>query len=130
MNLKCEITKYLIENLNLSSKKSFSSWKCAIWKNPRNNAKGSMMLTELGFNLLCQADFHCYDMFLVKKYGLLFDNKFLLWLDRNFEYPYYLNYKRIYFFNQRPAVEFALFGGDLYRYFLANKRFNEKIKNC
>lgn len=132
MSLKSEITEYLIKNLNLisNSKKSFAAWKIAIWKNPRENSKCSLALTERGFDLMCKADFKYYTTLLDFDNDPYFNNKYLLWLDRNFECPYFLSNKKMHFFSQKPAVELALFSGDLKKYFWANINFDTKIKTC
>ncbi len=127
MNLKIEITNYLIKELGLISpnKKSFNVWKHKIWKNPRENNQGSLGLTSLGFDLMTEAQIHYYSI-KFENIDFNFNNNFVLWLDRNFKFPYYLTLKNISFFSKKPAVELALFEGDLKKYYQAHKRFQEK----
>lgn len=118
MNIKNDLTNFIIEKLNLEnkSKKHFATWKHLIWKNPRNNIKGSLGLTEKGFDLLSQTDIKFYNVKLDSNL-ITFENKFVLWLDRSFQYPHFLSKTKIFFFEQRAAVELALFCGDLKKYY-------------
>lgn len=130
MTLKNEITQYLIDQLDLKcvSPKDFSKWKHIIWKNPRNNNSGSMELTKAGFKLMCDADIHNYFIWLEEQ-QITYENDFILWLDRNFKYPFYIKNTKIYFFDKKPAIELALFAGNLKKYFYANKKFKQQIDN-
>lgn len=126
MSLKIKITNYLIHELKLNNndRRSFNKWKIIIWKNPRENENGSLGLTPLGFELMGKANIHSY---LIKfdNLNLTLDNKFVLWLDRNFTFPYYLTKKNISFFSKKPAVELALFEGDLMKYYHSQIKFHQ-----
>ena len=100
MTQKIEITKYIIETLNLNSKteRSFKAWIQAIWKNPRNKPRGGLRLTDRGFELLTKADIKSYEIKLEND-DLIFDNKFILWLDHTYDCPFYILKNKIYFFN-------------------------------
>lgn len=130
MNLKIEITKFLIKELGLISpnNKSFNIWKHKIWKNPRENKHGSLGLTSVGFELMLKANIQQYSIKFDQsnQIDLTFNNNFVLWLDRNFNFPYFLNLKSISFFSKKPAVELALFDGNLIKYYYAHQKFQQK----
>lgn len=126
MNQKIEITKYIIEKLNLVSpdEKSFKLWIKTIWENPRIKEFGGLNLTERGFELLKQAEIKCYD---VKLDGPLpYHSKFILWLDQTFDCPFYISKYYIHFFNEKPAVQLVLFSGNLEQFFQSHQKFQEK----
>lgn len=127
MNQKIEITKYIIKKLNLNCPniRSFKLWVNKIWHNPRTKENGGLRLTQEGFDLISKCDIRFYEVWLENK-KLHFDNKFILWLDNNFQCPFYLGKEKIYFFNEKPAVQLILFSGDLDRYFRAQREFAAK----
>ncbi len=127
MNQKVELTKYLIEKLNLisPSEKSFKAWIHSIWQNPRLKNNGGFRLTSKGFELFSKADIKFFEV-LLDKTELNFDNKFILWLDNTFNCPFYITKQKVYFFSERPAVQLVLFSGNLQKYYQAHQRFAEK----
>jgi len=129
MTQKVEITKYIIEKLNLksSNERSFKAWIQTIWKNPRNKSHGGLRLTERGFELLSKSDIKFYEIILENN-DFIYDNKFILWLDNTFDCPFYIGNKKIFFFNERPAVQLVLFSGNLQKYYQAHQNFSEKLK--
>lgn len=128
MNLKHEITKYVLESQGLPAddkriRKTIPTW----WFNPRNKEKGGLRLTEQGFECLTKAD--------IKSYMIKFEepleeinNEFLLWLDQNINCPFYLTKKKVWVFGENLAVQLVLFSGNLAKYHRARKRFAEKQK--
>lgn len=129
MNQKVEITKYVIKKLNLISpnEKSFRQWIHAIWQNPRQKDHGGLKLTPRGFEILEKAELRYYEVKLEEsKFDI--DNKFILWLDHTFNCPFYIGNKKIFFFNEKPAVQLVLFSGDLQKYYQAQQNFSEKLK--
>lgn len=127
MNQKIEITRYVIDKLQLVSptEKSFKSWIHAIWQNPRMKAIGGLRLTERGFDLLKKADIQNHEIRLENK-ELSNDNKFILWLDNYFRFPFYLNKRKIFVFDDRTAVQLILFSGDLQKFYQAHQNFAQK----
>jgi len=127
MTQKIEITKYIIEKLNLKAPtdRSFKAWIQTIWKNPRNKSFGGLRLTDRGFELLTKSEVKSYEIKLEDS-DIIFENKFILWLDNTFNCPFYISKTRIYFFNERPAVQLVLFSGNLQKYYLAHQKFAKK----
>lgn len=128
MNQKIEITKYVIEKLNLNcpNEESFKLWVKTIWQNPRIKDFGGLYLTKEGFRLLKQAEIKCYDVRLDNDTEIQFNNKFILWLDQNFDCPLYITKNFVHFFNEKPAVQLVLFSGNLQQFFQAHQTFQEK----
>jgi hypothetical protein len=128
MNQKTKITRYLIEKLNLKAptEKSFKEWIYAIWQNPRQKDHGGLWLTQQGFELLCKAELKFYEVKL-EDVDLQVDNKFILWLDNTFNCPFYISNTKIFFFNEKPAVQLVLFSGNLQKYFQAHQNFSNKL---
>jgi len=128
MNQKVKITNYVIEKLCLKSpnEKSFKSWIHILWQNPRFKEKGGLRLTLRGFELLSTAEIKYYEVHLEEN-SLIIDNKFILWLDNTFDCPFFISRNKIYFFNEKPAVQLVLFSGNLQNYYLAHQNFNKKL---
>ncbi len=124
MNQKLEITRYLINELSLKGKEK--NWINVIWQNPRLKEKGGLKLTERGFDLFVRGQIKFYEIILENQI-LKFDNKFVLWLDNTFNCPFYLTHKKIYFFNEKPAVQLVLFSGNIEKYFQAHTKFNKSL---
>lgn len=126
-NQKIEITNHLISKLELISpnEKSFKSWVHKIWQNPRSKDRGGNRLTLDGFLLMKKAEIKYFEVRFNKPYVEV-DNKFILWLDQTFNCPFYIDRKKIYFFNERPAVQLVLFSGDIQRYYKSHQEFSEK----
>jgi hypothetical protein len=117
MNQKLEITKYVINQLgiNPTDERSFKSIYHSIWQNPRTKEKGGYKLTRKGFELLSKSDIKYYEIKLEDR-DITFDSKFILWLDRT----------KIYFFNERPAVQLVLISGNIQKYYRAYQNFATK----
>jgi len=128
MNQKIEITKYVIEKLGLKSpsERSFKAWIHVLWQNPRSKEKGGLRLTPRGFELLTNADIKYYEVRLDDN-DLTFENKFILWLDSTFDCPFFISRNKIYFFNEKPAVQLVLFSGNLQNYYTAHQNFSKKV---
>jgi len=128
MNQKLEITKYVINYLGIESKneKNFKSIYHSIWRNPRTKDQGGYMLTRKGFELLSKSDIKYYEIRLEDR-NITFDNKFILWLDNIFNTPFYISDTKIYFFNERPAVQLVLFSGNIQKYYRAYQNFSKKF---
>lgn len=127
MNQKVEITKYVINKLGLisPSEKSFKAWIHTIWQNPRLSKNNGYRLTQRGFDLLIKSEIKHYEVRLENE-AIYFENKFILWLDNKFKSPFFLTKEKIYFFNEKPAVQLVLFSGDLQKLYSADIRFAEK----
>lgn len=128
MNQKIEITKYVIEKLGLKSpsERSFKAWIHTLWQNPRLKEKGGLRLTLKGFELLTKSEIKYYEV-LLDNNELTFENKFILWLDSTFDCPFFISRNKIYFFNEKPAVQLVLFAGNLQNYYAAHQNFSKKL---
>jgi len=127
MNRKVEITNYIIKQLNLISpnEKSFKSWLYKIWQNPRMKDRGGLRLTLDGFDLFCKADIKYFEV-QIEDPDFSIENKFILWLDRMFDCPFYITRRKIYFFDKNPAVQLILFSGNIQKFYQAYQRSQEK----
>lgn len=127
MNTKLEITKYIINTLNLKiqNKKDISILLHKIWKNPRLKNKGGLGLTTEGFELFLKSDIKHYEINSEKE-NVIVDNKFILWLDNHFTSPFYLKKQKIFVFDDHLAVQLVLFSGNVWDYYQAHKKFTEK----
>ena len=125
MNQKIKITKYVAEQLNLSTDEKHLKQLLPIWwQNTRIKEKGGLGLTQQGFDCLTQADikFHRVGF----EDPVLVTNSLLLWMDRSIDCPFYITRDEIYLFGERMAVQLVLFSGDLQKMQRAQKRFKEK----
>lgn len=127
MNKKIALTKYIINELNLISKseKHFKSWIHTIWQNPRFKNKGGLRLTKKGFELFFKSNIKYFEI-KSEEYNLIQDNKFILWLDHHFDFPFYIATQKIFVFDEHTAVQLVLFSGNIQNYYKAHKSF---IKN-
>lgn len=127
MNTKLEITKYIINTLNLKiqNKKDISILLHKIWKNPRLKNQGGLGLTTEGFELFLKSDIKHYEINSEKE-NVIVDNKFILWLDNHFTSPFYLKKQKIFVFDDHLAVQLVLFSGNVWDYYQAHKKFTEK----
>lgn len=124
MNTKFEITKTVLTLSNLPISDSRIENTIFTWfSNPRTKEKGGMRLTEQGFNSL-KTVFKFYDIKFQNP--IKFTNKFTIWLDKHFQYPFYITSKNICVFDERSAVQLIVFSGDIQKYYRANIRFAEK----
>ena len=125
MNQKIKITKYVAEQIALSTDEKYLKQLLPIWwQNPRIKEKGGLRLTEQGFDCLTKADIKCHRVGF--EGPVLVNNSLLLWLDRAIDCPFYITRDEIYLFGERMAVQLVLFSGDLQRMQRAQKRFKEK----
>ena len=125
MNQKIKITKYVAEQIALSTDEKYLKQLLPIWwQNPRIKEKGGLRLTEQGFDCLTKADIKCHRVGF--EGPVLVNNSLLLWLDRTIDCPFYITHDEIYLFGERMAVQLVLFSGDLQRMQRAQKRFKEK----
>lgn len=128
MNQKVELTKYIINKLNLISpnEKSFKSWIHVIWQNPRIKTKGGLRLTDRGFDLISKTDIKYFELLSPENNLPAHENKFILWLDNNFKSPFYITRTKIFVFDEWTAVQLVLFSGDILQYYNAQQKFLEK----
>lgn len=128
MNQKLEITKYVLNYLGIKTQndKNFKSIYHSIWKNPRTKETGGYRLTRKGFELLSKSNIKYYEIRLEDR-DITFDNNFILWLDQTFNSPFYLSETKIYFFNEKSAVQLVLFSGNIQRYYRAYQNFSKKL---
>ena len=125
MNQKLKITKYVAEQIGLSTEEKYLKRLMPLWwQNSRFKEKGGLGLTEQGFACLQQADIKCHRVGFEEP--LPINNSMLLWIDRSIDCPFYITHKEIYLFGERMAVQLVLFSGDLQKMQRAQKRFKEK----
>lgn len=120
-NPKIEITKYVINQLKLSTDdKTFRQLTAGWWKNIRKKQKGGMSLTERGFEALKQAE--------IKNYRIKFDevlqlnNQVILGLDNFINTPFYVTHREIYVFDETTAIQIILFNGNLKKFVRAKRK--------
>lgn len=111
MNQKIEITKYAMEKHGkIISTESIKRILPKIWQNPRSKDRGGLRLTQEGFKFLTEADLKSYIIKFEDPLGIL-TNQEIIWLDQQIDSPFYLEKKKIYVFNEKIAVQLALFSG-------------------
>lgn len=125
MNLKHEITKKVLESLDLTAdekriKQTIPVW----WVNPRKKEKGGLRLTEQGFECLCKADIKFYEIKFDEP--IFFTNQLAIWIDQNINCPFYLTPKKIFVSGEKMAVQLVLFSGNIQKYHRAHQKFKEK----
>jgi len=115
MNQKTEITKYILESMDLDAsservRKTIPTW----WYSTRQKEQGGLRLTDQGFEAFQKAG--------IKEYRVKFEdtihftNQLMIWLDQFIDCPFYLRNKEIYVFNEKMAVQLVLFSGNIQRY--------------
>jgi hypothetical protein len=115
MNQKTEITKYILESMDLDAsdgrvRKTIPTW----WYSTRQKEQGGLRLTDQGFEAFQKAG--------IKEYRVKFEdtihftNQLIIWLDQFIDCPFYLRNKEIYVFNEKMAVQLVLFSGNIQRY--------------
>lgn len=87
--------------------------------------QGGLRLTQDGFDLLCKAEIKYFEV-QIQDPEFSVENKFILWLDRVFDCPFYITRRKIYFFDKNPAVQLILFSGNIQKFYQAHQRFQEK----
>lgn len=127
MNTKLELTKYIINTLNLKiqNKKDITLLLHNIWKNPRLKKYGGLGLTSVGFDLFLKTDIKYYEI-KSEQDNIISDSKFILWLDNHFTSPFYIRKHKIVVFDEHLAVQLVLFSGNIQRYYQAHTKFAEK----
>jgi len=115
MNLKNDLTKYVAEQLGLSTEeKSLKKLTPVWWQNPRNKSKGGLRLTEKGFECLQQADIKAYKVRFEEP--VHYTNQLIIWLDNFIDCPWYVTNKEIYVFGEKMAVQLVLFSGNIAKF--------------
>ena len=95
MNQKIKLTKYVAEQIGLSTEEKFIKRLLPLWwQNPRIKEKGGLGLTEQGFACLQQADIKCHRVGFEEPTPV--NNSMLLWIDRNIDCPFYITHKDFY----------------------------------
>jgi hypothetical protein len=115
MNLKNDLTKYVAEQLGLSTEeKSLKKLTPVWWQNPRNKSKGGLRLTEKGFECLQQADIKAHKVRFEEP--VHYTNQLIIWLDNFIDCPWYVTNKEIYVFGEKMAVQLVLFSGNIAKF--------------
>lgn len=122
---KIKITEYVIKELDLNPidlKKYLRLW----WRNTRLKSNGGLWLTESGLAALNKAQLKNYQIQLDEPIKD-FENNFIIWLDNNIKYPFYLTKKEIFVFDEKTAIQIILFSGNLKMWQKAHIKSKEKI---
>ena len=121
MNLKIEITKYILNHLGMEvTDKNLKKCIVIFWKNIRNKSSGGLQLTPAGFQALKNAGIKDYRVQLEKP--VLYTNQLIIWLDQFIECPWYVDNKDIYVFDEKFAVQLVLFSGNIERFSAAKAK--------
>lgn len=121
MNQKIQLTKYVLDQLNMDSDlKSIKKIMPVWWQNPRTKPTGGLGLTEKGYEAFVKADIRNY---VISNEGLpVLTNKHIIWIDRFIDCPFFLNTKEIIVFGEKMALQMVLFSGDVVRFSSAKAR--------
>jgi len=121
MNLKNDLTKYVAEQLGLSTEEKFLKKLTPVWwQNPRNKSKGGLRLTEKGFECLQQADIKVHRVRFEEP--IHYTNQLIIWLDNFIDCPWYVTHKEIYVFEEKMAVQLVLFSGNIVKFSTAKAK--------
>lgn len=115
MNLKTDITKYVLETSGLEAteervRKTIPIW----WFSTRQKEKGGLRLTDQGFEAFQTAGIKDYKVKFEEPIN--FTNQLVIWLDQFIDCPFYLRNKEIYVFSEKMAVQLVLFSGNIQKY--------------
>jgi hypothetical protein len=107
--LEADIRSYLKADANYTKAELLA----VVFRNYRqqNNQHWGLRLTALGHKLLSK-HYSCYGF----EHNGSFNHGVLLMLDKSMKWPYYLNKKSVFFYNQEDAAWFRLNGNDLSQY--------------
>jgi len=115
MNLKVELTKKILEILNLdSSQQNIQKIIPVWWYSTRKKSTGGLQLTSVGFEAFIQADIKNYKIKFLEP--IVLSNKLVLWLDNYIDCPFYLRSKEVYVFSEKTAVQLMLFSGNIQKF--------------
>lgn len=115
MNLKVELTKKILEILNLdSSQQNIQKIIPVWWYSTRKKPTGGLQLTSVGFEAFIQADIKNYKIKFLEP--IVLSNKLVLWLDNYIDCPFYLRSKEVYVFSEKTAVQLMLFSGNIQKF--------------
>jgi len=120
MNQKIDITKYVLVEEGLpiddrSTHRLLPKW----WHNPRKKDTGGLRLTQEGFDKLSN---HIKAHRLEIEHPAFYTNQLIIWLDKFIDCPWYLTKNELYVFNEKVAVQMALFSGNIARYSAAKAK--------
>lgn len=115
MNLKVELTKKILEILNLdSSQQNIQKIIPVWWYSTRKKSTGGLQLTSVGFEAFIKADIKNYKIKFLEP--IVLSNKLVLWLDNYIDCPFYLRSKEVYVFSEKTAVQLMLFSGNIQKF--------------
>ena len=125
MNLKSQITSKVAEILGYpTDPKSLKTYLRKWWANPRNKEVGGLKLTSDGFNEISKAQIKFHKIRLDGK--LQNTNQNLIKLDQYITCPGYINKFYIHIFDDKMAVQFVLFSGNLQKFITAKTKSKNK----
>jgi hypothetical protein len=121
MNLKIEITKYVLNHLGMEiNDKNLKKCIAIFWKNIRDKSSGGLQLTPAGFKALKGAGIKDYRVQLENP--VVYTNQLIIWLDQFISCPWYVDQKDIYVFDEKFAIQLVLFSGNIARFSAAKAR--------
>lgn len=103
-----------------TSEQTIKKYLPTFWVNPRQKEKGGLRLTPQGLEILQAADIKSYEIKIEDK--IEWTNDFIIWLDQNIEYPFFVTNRKIWVFGERLAVQLVLFSGNIQKFYRAKKR--------
>jgi hypothetical protein len=86
-----------------------------IWKNPRDKLQGGLSLSKDGFDFIVNVLKLQYYTIDVKEIVEI-NKKLILDLEKNINYPYYVEDKKLYLFDEKTASYIILLAGDLKKF--------------
>lgn len=121
MNQKIQITKYVLDQINMDSdSKSIRKIMPIWWQNPRTKPNGGLGLTQKGYEAFVKADIRNYA---ISNNGLpILSNKHIIWIDHFMDCPFFLTNSEIIVFGEKMALQLVLFSGDILRFSSAKAR--------
>lgn len=112
---KQKITQYVLEQLNMPS--DLSSVKNAIpqlWCSIRVNQTNGFRLTDYGYACMIQSNIKSHKIAVDP--SVKWTSQMLIWMDRYFDCPFFIQKNHIYLFGERTAVQLTLFSGDITKF--------------
>lgn len=118
-------TKIFLAEANIPiDEKTIKKYIRKIWKNPRDKLQGSLSLSKDGFDFVVndlKLQYYTIDV----KEIVEINKKLILELEKNINFPYFIENNKIYLFDEKTASYLILMSGDLKKFTnIANQRKN------
>jgi hypothetical protein len=109
-------TKIFLTEANIPvDEKTVKRYIRKIWKNPRDKLQGSLSLSKDGFDFVVN-DLKFQYYVVDTKEIVEINKKLILDLEKNINYPYYVEDNKIYLFDEKTAAYLILLSGDLKKF--------------